>query len=120
MYKVLTKCPVCDDEMKITKLKCNKCNTIIENEFSLSKFERLSKEQLIFVEVFLGCRGNIKDVEKQLGISYPTVRGKLDEINTMLGITLKKDNGKDKKKIMDMLEAGEISSDEAISLLKKI
>lgn len=122
MHKVITKCPVCMEEMKIMKLKCNHCNTIIENEFSISKFDRLSKEQLNFVEVFLACRGNIKDVEKQLGISYPTVRGKLDEINNELGLTIKKDiaKAKEKEKIMDMLENKEISSEEAINLLKKL
>ena len=104
MYKVITKCPVCIKEMKIMKLKCNHCNTTIENEFSISKFDRLSKEQLNFVEVFLACRGNIKDVEKQLGISYPTVRGKLDEINHKLGLVIKKDTTKEKEKIMDMLD----------------
>lgn len=120
MYKVLTKCPVCEGNMKIIKLKCNKCSTIIENEFSFSKFEQLSKEQLNFVEVFLACRGNIKDVEKHLGISYPTVRGKLDTINNLLGLTIKEDTSLEKQKIMDMLENGEISSDEAINLLKKL
>lgn len=118
MYKVLTECPVCSKEMKVTKLKCNSCNTVIENDFSFSKFERLSKEQLNFVEVFLACRGNIKDVEKELGISYPTVRSKLEEVNNSLGLAPKKENSKDKKKIMDMLESGEISSDEAIRILK--
>ncbi|WP_289292991.1 DUF2089 domain-containing protein [Romboutsia ilealis] len=120
MHKVITKCPVCTKEMKIMKLKCNHCNTTIENEFSISKFDRLSKEQLNFVEVFLACRGNIKDVEKQLGISYPTVRGKLDEINHELGLSIKKDTRKEKEKIMDMLENKEISSEEAINLLKKL
>ncbi|GKZ07115.1 DUF2089 domain-containing protein [Paraclostridium bifermentans] len=120
MYKVITNCPVCDKEMKIMKLKCNHCNTTIENEFSFTKFNKLSKEQLNFIEVFLACRGNIKDVEKHLGISYPTVRGKLDEINNALNPNIKKDTSKEKQNIMDMLENGEISSDEAINLLKKI
>lgn len=120
LYKVITKCPVCEEQMKITKLKCSHCNTLIENEFSFSKFEQLSKEQLNFVEVFLACRGNIKDVEKHLGISYPTVRGKLDTINNILGLTIKEDTSKEKQRIMDMLECGEISSDEAIGLLKKL
>ncbi len=120
MHKVITKCPVCTKEMKIMKLKCNHCNTIIENEFSISKFDRLSKEQLNFVEVFLACRGNIKDVEKQLGISYPTVRGKLDEINHYQGLSIKKYKRKQNVKIIDMLENKEISSEEAINLLKKL
>lgn len=120
MYKVITNCPVCDKEMKIMKLKCNHCNTAVENEFSFSKFNKLSKEQLNFIEIFLVCRGNIKDVEKQLGISYPTVRGKLDEINNLLDLTTKKHISKNKEKVVDMLDNGEISPEEAINLLKKL
>jgi len=72
--------------------------------------------------VFLACRGNIKDVEKQLRISYPTVRSKLDEINNKLSLAIKKDIEKEKRKekIMEMLENKEISSEEAINLLKKL
>ncbi len=70
--------------------------------------------------MFLACRGNIKDVEKNLGISYPTVRGKLDEINNILGLSIKKDNAKEKQRVMHMLESGEINYDEVINLLKKL
>lgn len=59
VYKVLTKCTVCNEELKITKLECNNCNTKIENDFLFSKFEKLNKEQLDFIEVLLSCRGNI-------------------------------------------------------------
>jgi len=73
-YKILSRCPVCNSKLKVVKLKCDNCGTVIENEFELSKFAYLSAEELNFIEVFLKCRGSIKDVEKELGISYPTVR----------------------------------------------
>ena len=118
-YKVITNCPVCNETLKITKLHCSHCHTTIENEFELSKLASLSKEQLHFVEVFLTCRGNIKEVEKELGISYPTVRSKLTDIITSLGYVLEKEkNGVDEKKIVSMLENGEITPEEAIKLLK--
>jgi hypothetical protein len=74
--------------------------------------------------VFIKSRGNIKDVEKELGISYPTVRNKLDDVITALGYTVQ-DNQDDKiaekkKEILDSLEKGEISSQEAIKLLHKL
>ncbi|MGL5243690.1 MAG: DUF2089 domain-containing protein [Sarcina sp.] len=119
MHKVLTKCPVCMGKLKVTKLKCTSCSTIIENDFIFSKFETLNKEELKFVEVFLQCRGSIKDVEKELGISYPTVRGKLDEIIKNLGLISKKDAEVNKEKILEMLEKGEITSEEALKLLEK-
>ncbi|MCH1624437.1 DUF2089 domain-containing protein [Ferdinandcohnia quinoae] len=117
-YKVITNCPVCSKTLKITKLQCSHCHTTIENEFELSKLASLSKDQLHFVEVFLTCRGNIKEVEKELGISYPTVRGKLSEIISSLGYVQKK-NEVDEKKVVTMLENGEITPEEAIKLLKE-
>ena len=117
-YKVITNCPVCNETMKITKLQCSHCQTTIENEFELSKLASLSADQLQFVEVFLMCRGNIKEVEKELGISYPTVRGKLTDIISSLGYAEKKKNDVDEKKVVTMLENGETTPEEAIKLLK--
>lgn len=117
-YKILCKCPVCSSKLKVTKLKCDECGTVVENEFELSKFDYLNSEQLYFIEVFLKSRGNIKDVEKELGISYPTVRAKLDEVITSLGYAvLKQKPSVDKKDVVDMLEKGEITADEALIML---
>jgi hypothetical protein len=85
----------------------------------MSKFEYLSGEQLRFIEVFLKNRGNIKDVEKELGISYPTVRAKLDEVISALGYKITKESSVDKKKVVDMLDKGEITPDEAIKMLNE-
>lgn len=121
VYKVLNKCPVCSSKLIVKKLQCTKCNTTIENDFTLSKFEYLDQSQLQFVEVFLKSRGNIKDVEKELGISYPTVRAKLDEVLMALGYKPDKrenDNNSNSKDILDALEKGEISPEEALNKLK--
>ena len=72
MRKVISRCPVCGGELKVTRLKCEECETVIENDFVLSKFDYLSGEELYFTETFIRCRGNIKEVEKELKISYPT------------------------------------------------
>lgn len=98
-YPLLTNCPVCSNSLKIIKLECNHCQTTIENEFEVSKLAALGQEQLYFIEIFLKCRGNIKEVEKELGISYPTVRGKLDEIISALGYSSQKKPEIDKKKL---------------------
>lgn len=117
-YKILSKCPVCSSRLKATRLKCESCNTVVENQFELSKFDYLNSEQLSFIEVFLKSRGNIKDVEKELGISYPTVRAKLDEVIISLGYTVTKQKpSTDKKEVVDMLEKGEITADEALKML---
>ncbi|MDD7793133.1 DUF2089 domain-containing protein [Clostridium sp. 'White wine YQ'] len=119
MYKVINKCPVCSSRLVVTKLKCSKCSTVIENDFEMSKFEYLSLEQLKFIEVFLKNRGNIKDVEKELGISYPTVRAKLDEVISSLGYNVNPAPVVDKKKVIDMLDKGEITPDQAIKMLNE-
>ncbi len=117
IYPVITTCPVCSDTLKITKLQCTHCHTTIENEFELSKLASLTKEQHYFIEIFLKSRGNIKEVEKELGISYPTVRGKLNDIIAALGYAEKK-NETEERKVISMLEKGEISPEEAIRILK--
>lgn len=118
-YPLITDCPVCEKKLKVTKLHCSHCHTTIENEFELSKFSTLAREQLQFIEVFLKCRGNIKEVEKELSISYPTVRGKLTEIIESLGYKAQPKNKLDKQKVLSMLDSGEITVEEAIAMLKE-
>ena len=69
----------------MTRLHCGACDTQIEGRFRLGRFQRLSAEQLAFLEVFIKNRGIIKDVEVELGISYPTVRARLDEALRAMG-----------------------------------
>ena len=119
MYKLISHCPVCSKKLKAIRLKCSSCNTVVENEFELSKFDYLNNDQLYFIETFIRCRGSIKEVERELGISYPTVRAKLDEVIMSLGYSAKEGKVKeDNKDILAALEKGDISVDEAISKLK--
>jgi len=121
MYKeVLGKCPVCDSNTEVTKISCNKCGTTIEGHFEMCKFCRLTPEQKSFIDAFIKCRGNIKEVEKELGISYPTVKNRLEDVASALGhktVSEPQDNEK-KKQVLDRLNNGEITVDEAIELLR--
>lgn len=117
--EVLGKCPVCGDELSVTTLSCHTCHTHIEGDFSLCKFCKLNDEQKNFVELFLKNRGNIKEIEKELGISYPTVRGKLENVIEALGYSTKPEEIKvDKKEILRRLDNGEITTEEALKLLQ--
>jgi hypothetical protein len=118
-YKLINECPVCSSKLKATRLKCSACGTIVESEFELSKFEMLNKDQLSFVEVFLKNRGIIKDVEKELGISYPTVRGKLDDVIRALGYTVVEQSAQNINQVIDELEKGSINVEEAIKKIKQ-
>lgn len=117
--EVIGKCPVCKHELEVTRLDCNYCGTTIEGHFDLCKFCKLSDEQKNFIEVFVKNRGNIKEIEKELGISYPTVRNKLENVIEALGYNPKyPTNNVNKKEILEKLSAGEITSEEALKLLK--
>ena len=85
LHPVIGRCPVCGDELAVTRLHCGSCDTQIEGRFQLGRFQRLSADQLAFVEVFVKNRGIIKDVEAELGISYPTVRARLDDALRAMG-----------------------------------
>lgn len=127
-YKAPGKCPVCGEKLSITKLGCPKCQTTLEGDFHPCEFCRLPEDELDFVKVFIKCRGNIKDVEKELGISYPTVRGKLDAVIRDLGYevvdkeVIKEKELKEaaKSDILDQLFKGEISAKEATEKIKNL
>lgn len=85
MPELTGRCPICEAELVVTHLQCDRCGTGLQGSFTLNKFDRLSREQLRFVDVFVKNRGVIRDVERELGISYPTVRSRLDEVIRELG-----------------------------------
>lgn len=118
---VISTCAVCGNKLEVTELHCHRCDTRYQGHFHLDKFSYLSPEQKFFIEVFLKCRGNIKEVEKELDISYPTVRSKLDDVISSLGykVTASEKSETKKKEILDMLSKGEITYDEAIKLLNE-
>jgi hypothetical protein len=83
---VISTCPVCEGELTISRLHCRTCGTALEGEFGVGRFGRLNKEQMTLLESFLRSRGNLKEMERELGISYPTVRGRVDALVRALGL----------------------------------
>ena len=119
-HDVLHDCPVCHKPLHITKLHCPACGTSIEGDFQAERLLALTPEQRSFVLSFLRNRGNIREMEKELGISYPTVRARLDQILAALG--LEANPGKEKparKEVLEMLAQGEITQEQALEMLKK-
>jgi len=118
--RLVSKCPICDNRMDITQLHCKSCDTTLTGRFVPCKFCQLTVEQQEFVEVFLASRGNIKEVERLLGISYPTVRSRLDQIIEALGYRVEyQETDSHRKDVLKALNDGEITAEEAIRLLKK-
>ncbi len=85
MNPIPGKCPVCNNTLTVTHLQCGQCGTGIDGQFHLGSFQALNADQLQFVETFIKCRGKIKDVEAELGVSYPTVVAKLNAVVGALG-----------------------------------
>jgi len=115
---VIGACPICESDLIVTKLKCVNCETEISGKFQLSKFNYLSKEHLYFIEVFIKNRGSIKQIEKELGISYPTVKKNLDDVIQSLGYEVSEEDKIKKEDIFKKLEKGEITALEAANLMK--
>jgi len=84
-HDVISTCPVCSGELAVTRLHCRSCGTTLEGEFTVGRFGRLTKEQLVLLESFLRSRGNLRDMERELGISYPTVRSRVEALVRALG-----------------------------------
>ena len=132
-HPVLTTCPVCKHELNVVKLRCEHCDTEVTGTFTLSKFNYLETEKLYFIEIFIKNRGNIKAIEKELNISYPTVKKMLDEVIVGLGYSAdydeeedikEKENKKDlknqiKQTILEQIEKGQMTVNEALEALKK-
>ena len=117
--KIVNVCPVCGGDLIITELKCPNCNTKIQGEFEFDDFMKLDDEDKEFLVEFLRSRGNIKEVQGRLGISYPTAKSRLDRLLKNLKLYEEEKNSMSKEEILEKLEKGEITADEAIALLKE-
>jgi len=135
---VISTCPVCEGELAITRLHCRTCGTALEGEFGVGRFGRLSREQLALLESFLRSRGNLKDLERELGISYPTVRGRIEALLRALGLAdgdepvveepveadapnpTIDDDADERRAILDRLSRREISAEDAAEALRAL
>lgn len=84
-HDVISTCPVCAGELAVTRLHCRSCGTTLEGDFSVGRFGRLSREQLALLESFLRSRGNLREMERELGLSYPTIRSRVEALVRALG-----------------------------------
>jgi hypothetical protein len=84
-HDVIATCPVCSSELAVTRLHCQSCGTTLEGDFSVGRFGRLNRDQVVLLESFLRSRGNLRDMERELGISYPTVRSRVEALVRALG-----------------------------------
>ena len=128
---VISTCPVCSSELSVTRLQCRGCGTAIEGDFSVGRFGRLSREQLSLLESFLRSRGNLKELERELKVSYPTVRARIDALVRALGLadgafvddvadsaSGRDDTSGPRREVLERLARHEITADEAAALIR--
>jgi hypothetical protein len=132
-HDVISTCPVCSGELAVTRLHCRSCGTTLEGDFSVGRFGRLNREQLALLESFLRSRGNLRDMERELGISYPTVRSRVEALVRSLGFGPRADeegaegstaagepDGRSREDILGALARHEISADEAAAAIREL
>lgn len=125
MNSVIGQCPICGNNLHVTRLNCRNCDTTIDGHFTLGRLYQLSPEQLDFVEVFLRCEGKINRVEQEIGLSYPAVRARLTDVIRALGYevgdtasaapTVSEETRRD---ILNELQSGNLTADEALQMLR--
>lgn len=111
-------CPACGQDMRVCLLRCPACRTEVQGEFPLSRFDQLSSEHLSFLETFIRCRGNLKDVGAAVGISYPTARNRLDSLIEAVGYEDQPTATARRLEILGRLKDGEITTEEALNFLQ--
>ena len=132
-HDVIATCPVCANELFVTRLRCGECGTTIEGEFGVGRFGRLTREQLALLESFLRSRGNLRDMERELSISYPTVRARVEALVRALGfgprdeveapapaIVAADDIMAGRREILERLSRRELSAEDAAEAIRAL
>jgi len=133
-HDVISTCPVCSGELAVTRLHCRSCGTTLEGDFSVGRFGRLTREQLALLESFLRARGNLRDMERELSLSYPTVRSRLEALVRALGFGPRADADEaeaeptadqaasraTRQEILERLARHEINADEAADAIRAL
>jgi len=123
MHPLPSQCPICGGEVIVTQINCRDCSTTIEGQFSSRTFSQLTEKQMDFVETFVRLEGKITHMEKELGYSYPTIRKLLHDVIRALGYEPGGDeiselSEEKRQKILNDLDEGAISYDDALNQLK--
>ncbi len=124
MLPLPNRCPICGGEIVVTRFSCRGCDSQVEGRFSSGAFSQLSPDQLNFVETFVRLEGKITHMQDELGLSYPTIRNRLHEVIRALGYQPRGEertglSEQARKRILDDLDQGRISTDEAMRLLQE-
>lgn len=112
-------CPTCKTTMGISHLHCEQCSLNLQGQFMLPRLARLPRQQQVLAEQFLLSGGNFKALAEQLGISYPTLRRRVDDMITALQNTLAEDRKK-ADGILRRIEKGTMNPQEGLRLIREM
>lgn len=73
-------CPSCGSTLRVRTMHCTECDTTVEGDYQLPALMRLRDEDQLFIHDFVMCSGSLKEMASRMGLSYPTVRNRLDEV----------------------------------------
>ena len=122
MSNPVNQCPSCGETLEVRELQCPRCEVAIRGRFPRCGFCELPEDQLSFLRLFVSRRGNLRDVERELGLSYPTVRSRLDDLLRTLGYSVTPipavDRQERRRQVVEDLRAGKLSPEEAVKALK--
>lgn len=110
-------CPVCNHQLALTRLSCGDCGTELSGVFEACEFCGLTEDERGLLRVFLAARGNMKELERHLGVSYPTARARFDSLLAKLGIERRGPSEPDRLAVLEAVAKGEIPVDEAVKRL---
>jgi len=118
-YRAPVDCPVCGDALAITQLTCRACGTELVGEFARCAFCALDEADLALLRVFLASRGNVREVGKYLGVSYPTARARFTGLLVRLGLAPsdQAEEGLTRAQILAEVQSGALTPQEAADLL---
>lgn len=109
-------CPVCGGSLALTRLSCPDCETELSGVFEACEFCSLDNEDRDLLRVFLQSRGNMKALERHLGVSYPTARGRFDRLLDRIGIEPAEETP-DRLTLLEALRRGDIDVTQALERL---
>lgn len=112
-------CPVCGERLALTRLSCRSCGTEIAGDFEACEFCSLGAEDRQLLRHFLASRGNMKELERHLGVSYPTARARFDQLLSRLGLAAERPAAPPRVELLERLARGEIDIDEALEGLEE-
>jgi len=115
-----TACPITGAPLTVTRLECESSGITIEGRFVPNEFALLPEENLEFLRIFVKVRGNLKEVERVLGLSYPTIRLRFEKLLLALGYEAGPDVTEERGEVLDLLERGEIGAEEAARRLQSL